>query len=94
MRALVLLALLVLGGCERYRVLYDSPVRDAEIIRENNILAAKIRRTQLIAEIARINHTIRFTRIVENRIVLEQARNDLIVELDRLNLIAAGSLLP
>jgi hypothetical protein len=26
--------------------------------------------------------------------VLEQARNDLIVELDRLNLIAAGSLLP
>ena len=94
MRAFILLALLLLGGCERYRVLYDNPVRDAEIIRENNILAAKIRRAQLIAEIARINHTIRFTRIVENRIVLEQARNDLIVELDRLNLIAAGSLLP
>jgi hypothetical protein len=94
MRALVLLALLLLGGCERYRVLYDNPVRDAEIIRENNILAVKIRRAQLIAEIARINHSIRFTRIVENRIVLEQARNDLIVELDRLNLIVGGSLLP
>jgi hypothetical protein len=94
MRALVLLALLVLGGCERYRLLYDSPLRDAEVVRENNILAAKIRRAQVIAEIGRINYSIRFTRVVENRIVLEQARNDLVVELDRLNSIAAGSLLP
>jgi uncharacterized lipoprotein YajG len=87
MRVALLLALLLLGGCERYRVVYDSPLRDAEVIRENNILAARIRRAQLIAEIARINHVLRFTRTAENRIVLEQALNDRTVELERLNVI-------
>ena len=90
MRAFVLLALLLLGGCERYRVLYDSPIRDSEFIRENTILGSKIRRAQVIAEIARINHVLRVTRFAENRIVLEQARTDLQVELDRLNDVVGG----
>jgi len=87
MKVILLLALLLLGGCERYRVLYDSPIRDSELIRENRILAAKIRRAQLIAEIARINRTLRLTRAVDNRIVLEQALNDRMIELERVNLI-------
>ena len=87
MKAALLLALLLLGGCERYRVLYDDPIRDSDFIRANNILAAKIRRAQLIAEIARINHVLRFTRTAESRIVLEQSLNDRTVELERLNVI-------
>ena len=87
MRVALLLALLLLSGCERYRVLYDSPLRDSEIVRENRILVARIRRAQLIAEIARINQVLRFTRIVENRIVLEQVLNDRMIELERINVL-------
>ena len=87
MKAVLVLALLLLSGCERYRVLYDDPIRDSEVIRENRILAAKIRRAQIIAEIARINRTLRLTRAIDNRIVLEQALNDRMIELDRLNMI-------
>lgn len=83
----ILVLVLLLGGCDRYRLTYDDPIRDAAIIRHNEILAAQVRRAQVIAEIARLNHVIRFTHNVENRIVLEDMLDLQRVELTRLNVV-------
>ena len=66
----------------------DLTVRDrTDLLTVDTIIIARTRRAQIIAEIARINHVLRFTRTAENRIVLEQALNDRQVELERLNVI-------
>jgi len=82
MRLAVIGLCFVLAGC-------DITVREprTDLLTVDTILIARTRRAQLIAEISRINHVLRFTRAAENRIVLEQALNDRTVELERLNVI-------
>ena len=71
-----------MAGCE---VTIREP--RTEVLTVDTIMIARTRRAQLIAEIARINHVLRFTRAAENRIVLEQALNDRTLELERINAI-------
>lgn len=69
------------GNCNGVREYVDPSPADTAAI------AAKVRRAQVIAEIARLNSVLSRLRVVDNRIAIETQLNDRRTELDRLNRI-------